>query len=89
VNRDRKTFKEKKENGTTHEERTGWRKGDFSLPLPFVSLRSSVPFSFLLFYSGLQMNEETSPQKAHKAQKKPTILPFAPCVLFVVKFLHM
>jgi hypothetical protein len=32
------------------------------------------------------MNEETSPQKAHKAQKKPTILPF---VLFVVKFLHM
>jgi hypothetical protein len=35
------------------------------------------------------MNEEISPQKAHKAQKKPTILPFAPCVLFVVKFLHM
>jgi hypothetical protein len=40
-------------------------------------------------YSGLQMNEEISPQKAHKAQKKPTILPFAPCALFVVKFLHM
>jgi hypothetical protein len=42
-----------------------------------------------LTYSGLQMNEEISPQKAHKAQKKPTILPFVPCVLFVVKFLHM
>jgi hypothetical protein len=32
--------------------------------------------------------EETSPQKAHKAQKVRLLAFFVPYVLFVVKFLH-
>jgi hypothetical protein len=44
-------------------------------------------------YSALHLSdqatyEETSPQKAHKAQKVRLLAFFAPYVLFVVKFLH-
>jgi hypothetical protein len=47
----------------------------------------------LLIYSALHLSdqatyEETSPQKAHKAQKARLLAFFVPCVLFVVKFLH-